>query len=220
MRYPKGHKEQTRGRIVAAAARRFREKGYRGAGVDDVMKAAGLTPGGFYAHFASKEDLLAETLAASSRQTREMLLTGLEEHTGADWLLQVMRRYLSRMHRDAVADGCAMPALTADVARSGDASRQRFESYLLELVGELVPKTPPAPGLEPEDRVLASVALAAGGLMLARAVQDEALSDRILRACRRLAVPELAQPMEKDKDSTQASGPRTRKPRSRSRRQS
>ncbi len=193
MRYAKGHKQQTRGRIVEAAARSFRSRGYRAAGVDQFMDAAGLTAGGFYAHFKSKQALLAETLALSLEQARTQLFSGLDDLQGADWLRAVVGRYLSRSHRDHPDSGCSLPALAGEIAREGRAPRQALQDYLQQLVADLAPRAPKAPGLEPEDRVLATVALLSGALMLARAVPDEQLSDRILRAARRLAVPEVAE---------------------------
>lgn len=192
MRYPEGHKARTRGRIITAAARRFRSQGYRACGVDAVMKAAGLTSGGFYAHFPSKQALLAETLGLSLGQVRGRLTAGIEDLEGPDWLRAVVGRYLSRTHRDQPALGCSLPALAGEIAHQGRGPRLALEDYLRQMVTELSPRTPLAPGLSPEDRVLATIALLAGALMLSRAVLDEALSDRILRAARRLAVPETA----------------------------
>lgn len=192
MRYPAGHKERTRRRIVTTAARCFREKGFAGAGVDDVMKGAGLTAGGFYAHFASKKTLLRESLAEGTRQTRERLFVGLDDADGLEWMTAVVQRYLSRTHRDSVGEGCTLPALAAEVSRQGRRAREAFEAYFQGLAAELAQKAPALPGLPSEDRALSSLALFAGGLMLARAVRDPALSDRILRACRRLALPEAS----------------------------
>ncbi len=193
MRYAKDHKQLTRRRIVEAAARSFRSRGYRAAGVDQVMDAAGLTPGGFYAHFPSKQALLAETLGLSLEQARAQLFSGLEGMESSDWLRAVVGRYLSRTHRDQPAGGCSLPALAGEIAREGQAPRAALQAYLQQLVAELAPRTPAASGLDPEDRVLATLALLSGALMLARAVPDEELSDRILRAARRLAVPEAAE---------------------------
>jgi TetR/AcrR family transcriptional repressor of nem operon len=193
VRYAPGHKKQTRRRIVSAAARRFRERGYRAAGVDEVMKAAGLTPGGFYAHFPSKQALLAETLGLSLDQIRQTLLAGLDDLQGAEWMRAVVGRYLSRSHRDHPAEGCSLPALAAEIGREGRRPRRALQGYLQQLVAELAPRTPPAPGLDPEDRLLATLGLMVGTLLLSRAVDDEALSDRLLRAARRLAVPETAE---------------------------
>ena len=193
MRYAPGHKQETRRKIVSAAARRFRERGYRAAGVDEVMKAAGLTPGGFYAHFPSKQALLAETLGLSLEQLRGTLLAGLDEASGAEWMRAVVGRYLSRSHRDQPAHGCSLPALAAEIGREGRRPRKALQGYLEQLVAELAPRTPPAPGLTAEDRVLATLGLMVGALLLSRAVEDEALSERLLRAARRLAVPETAE---------------------------
>ncbi len=192
VRYTAGHKEGTRRRILAAAAQSFRTKGFRSAGVDEVMRSAGLTAGGFYAHFPSKRALLSAALRTSLEDARQRLFAGLEDLRGAAWLRAVVGRYLSRTHRDDPGGGCALPSLAGEIAREGRRPRQALQAYLQQLVAEIAPRTPPAPGFEPEDRVLATVALLSGALMLARAVDDPELSDRILRAARRLAVPEMA----------------------------
>jgi TetR/AcrR family transcriptional repressor of nem operon len=204
VRYPVGHKERTRRRIVAAAARRFRQRGYHAVGVDEVMKACGLTPGGFYAHFASKRALLTEALEASGEEQQQMLFGGLEDLGGPALLRAVVGRYLSRTHRDAAADGCPLPALAAEAARAGAAPRRSLQRYLRTIVAATAHRVPPAPGLSPEDRVLATAAVLAGGLLLARAVEDDELSERILRASRRLAVPELAEQAEREQAQRQS----------------
>ena len=202
MRYPTDHKQKTHARILREAGRLFRARGYKGCGVDDVMKAAGLTPGGFYAHFDSKEALLAEMLAGAIEQTRDQLLQGLDKTEGVEWLQKVVKRYLTSTHRDAVATGCALPSLISELTRMGDEGQQQFEAYLLELVSEMEEKMPRGLGLDGVDRVLATLALFVGGLSLARAVADPALSARILAACRRLAVPEAAARTGRGKQST------------------
>ena len=186
MRYPATHKQHTRGRLLDAARRLFKLDGYRGVGVDAIMAAEGLTAGGFYAHFASKEALLAETFTPALARTREVLLDPLEPDGGADWLRAAVHRYLSRAHRDDVAEGCPMPALGAEVARADDAVRVEFQHYFEALVGDCERKLGADPAAA-RDQVLATLALCVGGLLLARAVPEPALSDRILRACRRHA---------------------------------
>jgi TetR/AcrR family transcriptional repressor of nem operon len=192
IRYASDHKQRTHERILAAASRLFRERGILGAGVDGVMRQAGLTAGGFYAHFRSKDDLLVQSLRRMLEQQRERLLAGLDGRIGVDWLRELVRRYLSRSHRDDVADGDALPALISELSRAPDEAKETFETHFLQLVRAFERKTPPGPGLDPTDRALATIALAVGGLTFARAVKSRALSDRILTACRRLAVPELA----------------------------
>ncbi len=191
MRYTADHKQRTHARIVEAASRLFKEGGYVGVGVDGVMKVAGLTAGGFYAHFPSKEALLTETFALAIKRTKEWLFAGLEDQEGLPWLREVVRRYLSRSHRDAVAAGCPLPALTTDAFQSGDVVRQAFDAEFRQLVAELEAKMPETFSSR-YDRALATLALSVGGVMLARAVKDQKLSGRILRACRLLATPEDA----------------------------
>jgi TetR/AcrR family transcriptional repressor of nem operon len=192
MRYPQGRKAETRARILGAAGAAFRARGFAAVGVDEVMSEAGLTAGAFYKHFSSKEDLLAASLGASGAASRQGLLAGLDEVQGPALLRAVAGRYLSRTHRDAAALGCPLPALSSEVARSGAGPRGQVQEYLEALLREVSGRVPPAPGLLPEDRVLATAAVLVGGLLLSRAVPDDALSERILRAARRLAVPELA----------------------------
>src|SRR5262249_43925239 len=111
MRYAPDHKQRTHEKILSAAWRLFRERGILGAGVDGVMRQAGLTAGGFYAHFRSKDDLLAQTLRRMLVEQRTRLIAGLEDRQGFDWLREVVRRYLSRSHRDDVPTGDALPPL-------------------------------------------------------------------------------------------------------------
>jgi TetR/AcrR family transcriptional repressor of nem operon len=190
VRYAKDRREKSRAAILHVAARRFREKGFRASGVDDVMSAAGFTAGGFYAHFESKNALLAEALRSSFASGRERLFSGLEGLDGVEWRRAVVVRYLSRSHRDDPGAGCPLPALAGEIAREGKLPRRALEEYLRGLVAEIGPRTPGMPGLSPEERVLATVALLSGALTLSRAVEDRELSDRILSAARRFAVPE------------------------------
>ncbi|MCS6762756.1 MAG: TetR/AcrR family transcriptional regulator [Candidatus Protistobacter heckmanni] len=116
MRYSLTHKQQSRQSILNAGSRLFRGRGCHGVGVDAVMAGAGLTPGGFYSHFASKEDLFAEAIAS----TASTLGQGVPE-MGLDYLV---RAYLSRSHRDGMVEGCLFAALTPDVARAGEPVKQ------------------------------------------------------------------------------------------------
>ena len=185
-------KQRTRERILASAGRVFRRKGYAGSGVDELMREAGLTHGGFYAHFRSKEALFAEAVARALGRTVELMEKEAGDLEGVAWLKGAVRRYLSRTHLEAVEEGCPMPALVSELGRAGDAPREAFEARLLGLLADAGEKAPPGPGLDPQDRVLATVALCVGGVSLARAVKDPVLADRILAACRKLAVPEAA----------------------------
>jgi TetR/AcrR family transcriptional repressor of nem operon len=187
VRYTKEHKEETRRRILNAAARLFRERGYEGAGLDAIMSEAGLTAGGFYAHFTSKEALFSEAMGAALTEARTPGARRLSSADGGDPLLNLVRGYLSRSHRDHPEQGCPLPVLTPDVARSGEATREGYERQFLNYLAEIESLLPEGTGAE-RDRALALIAQCVGGLMLSRAVMDEELSNRILKACRNAAM--------------------------------
>lgn len=190
MRYAQEHKAGTRRKILTAAARLFREFGYDGIGVDAIMAEAGLTAGGFYAHFPSKRALFDEALALALEAGKNVQTAAATKSAGADEtgrLRLMIKSYLSRQHRDQIADGCPLPALTPDVVRGGEASRENYERQLLQYVTRLESLLPASASAK-RDTALALMAQCVGGLMLARAVKDEQLSDRILKACRRAAL--------------------------------
>src|ERR1700733_2533267 len=116
-------KERTQASILESAARLLREKGISGASVADVMKGAGLTVGGFYAHFASKEALVDEVLRRTAGEMRRWLFLGLDAKPVAERFETVLRRYLSRTHRDQVATGCPLPAVVGEVASTAGEQR-------------------------------------------------------------------------------------------------
>jgi TetR/AcrR family transcriptional regulator, transcriptional repressor for nem operon len=186
-------KQHTHDRILRAAGRMFKQRGLDGVGIDGVMKEAQLTHGGFYTHFRNKDALVAEMLGTALQQMRQNLFAGLDDERGVPWLTRIVRRYLSRSHRDLVADGCPMPALLGEIGRAGELPRRSFQTHLREIIAELEAKMPPGRHLDPHDRTLATLALCVGGLSLARAVDDRELSDRILTACRAMALPEMTE---------------------------
>lgn len=177
-------KERTRQDILASAIRLLRERGIGGASVAEVMKGAGLTVGGFYAHFATKEELVDASLRQSMRQLWDELLGAMGPLRGAEAVAFVVRRYLSRSHRDHPAEGCPLPAVVGDAAQAGQAVRDALADELVfnaEALGERLG------GERRRQRALALVALMYGGLGLARALAGTPLSDEILKACRDLA---------------------------------
>jgi TetR/AcrR family transcriptional regulator, transcriptional repressor for nem operon len=175
-------KEKNHQRIVDIAARRIRESGTDGPGVAEIMGEAGLTHGGFYKHFGSRDDLVAEAVDAAIEQGRARLAGKIE---GADDRLSAfVDNYLSADHRDHPGTGCSVVALGADVARSGDrvraAYRGQVEHYIADmeaLLGE--------PGDEDtRRRAIAAVTSMVGAMLISRAVDDESLSDEILHEVR------------------------------------
>src|SRR5215468_2699043 len=171
MRYPAKETAAKHERIVKEASRLFRERGFENVTVGKVMKAAGLTHGAFYAHFASKEELQAAAVAYGQKVSRERVQrnkTKKNKESYAD-------RYLSPRHRDNPGDGCTMAALGQEVARSTPELKVAFERGLEEILAA-----------EAGDRkeAIFHVAAMIGGIVLARAVQNSQLSDEILKSVR------------------------------------
>lgn len=178
-------KESSRQRILRSAGYRLKESGIAGTSVASVMHGAGMTVGGFYAHFPSKKELVVEAMRASLREAREALEAGLDDKQGSEWVEAVARRYLSRAHRDVPEHGCPLPATLADIGRTGPEVGEALSEELDAYVAELESKLGEAGAASPRDEALADLSLMVGGLTLARAVKGTALSDELLLACRR-----------------------------------
>lgn len=181
-----GQKERTHGSILASAERLLRKRGIAGASVVDVMKGAGLTVGGFYAHFASKQKLIDEALRRTATATRERLFAGIEEKPPADRAEVVLKRYLSAAHRDEPGEGCPLPAVVGEVATTAGAHREALAEQVDAMAAALEPHAPEHASLSRRQIALGMVALMYGGLGLARALRGTPLSDEVLRACRSL----------------------------------
>jgi len=179
-------KERSHESILQSAEKLLREKGISGAGVADVMKGAALTVGGFYAHFASKDELMDETIRRTAATLRDRLFARLDEKPEAERAEAILARYLSVDHRDGGTPGCPMPAVIGEVGTTAPQYRGMVAEQVQSLVDGLAQRLP-ADGIVPR-RLLAIglVALMFGGLSLARAVKGTDLSDEVLRACRAL----------------------------------
>src|SRR5213083_850605 len=140
MRYSKDHKQATRERIVEAAGRRFKEDGIDGAGLATVMADAGLTNGAFYAHFSSKEDLVANVLAEQLRAQRQSLDAEPSDRAGLE---AFVRSYLSPEHRDQFADGCPSAALHGEIARRPADTRDVFTEEVMGVVDDIAARINP-----------------------------------------------------------------------------
>ncbi|RYZ35507.1 MAG: TetR family transcriptional regulator [Myxococcaceae bacterium] len=186
MRYTAEHKQATHARILAAAEKLFRKEGFSGASVERVMRAAGLTVGGFYAHFASKESLLAESLRAFMAERQVGWLAGLEGLRGPAFLDPFARRYLSLYNRDTGQTSCMMPSLLSDLTRAQPEVQAAFGEGLEKLVGAAQGQLPAREGATPRQQMLATVALCFGAMTLARAAGSQVVSAEILDAARAL----------------------------------
>ena len=178
MRYGKGHKQATRQRILEAAGRRFKQDGIDGAGVAAVMSDAGLTNGAFYAHFASKEDLVANVLADQLRVQRESFDASYP--SAREGLKAFIRAYLSPEHRDQCADGCPSAALIDEIVRRPAATRQAFTDELLATADDIAARLDRTDADEARTDALTILGSMIGILQLARALTDRDLSDQLL----------------------------------------
>ena len=178
----------SRERILDAATRRFRERGFDGIGVADLMGEAGLTHGGFYGHFASKEELMAKacerTLAKSAARWE-----ALQVRDGRDALAAMADSYLSTRHRDNPGAGCIVAAAGEEAARHGPLVRRAFTQGVKSLLDILARVMPGGTRAARREKASAAFASMVGAIVLARAVDDPELSLQILRAVRRSIDP-------------------------------
>ncbi|MFT3773077.1 MAG: TetR/AcrR family transcriptional regulator [Minicystis sp.] len=187
MRYTEEHKAEVRARIVGQAARALRASGLAGVAIPALMKRAGLTHGGFYRHFESRDELLAEALAAASDET-ESKLFGAAEQTD-DPLRAVVDAYLTRDHRKHPALGCALAALGAEAPRQEPIVKNAFDAIALRFLRRVEKAAHGGSrrsGAELHDDTLAIAAAMIGALVLSRMLRDETLADRVLAATRQL----------------------------------
>jgi len=179
-------KEQTKQHILDCAADLFRLQGVAGTSVADIMNEAGLTHGGFYAHFKNKEDLLAQSYTAAMDSSREEWFEDIHAQDPTEALSLLVNRYLSRDHRDNPEEGCPMPALLGELEKL-DLCRVEVEQALKTSVHRAKPTLAQSRRLSPEraeSDTLATFATMIGGILLARSVEDEDYSDHILKSCR------------------------------------
>jgi len=179
-------KQRSHETILESAARLVRERGISGASVGEVMKGAGMTVGGFYAHFASKEDLVDAALRRTARGLLDRLFARIEEKPPADRAEVILKRYLSAAHRDEQTMGCPLPAVVGEIGTTagqhGEVLAELVDALSVRLAEQL-PKGKPA---AVRTLALGLVALMVGGLSLARALRGTELSDEVIRACRSL----------------------------------
>lgn len=180
MRYEKGHKDATHARIVDAASKRFRKDGVEAVGVTGLMANAGLTHGGFYAHFASKEDLLREVVVDALDDTRVRLERAARAEDGG--VEALIRIYLSSQHRDRPDRGCAAASLASEIARHSPFTRKAFTQRIETLVDAIAEQLPTGDQHKRRKAAIGIFAVMMGALQLARVAPDKSLSDQILES--------------------------------------
>jgi AcrR family transcriptional regulator len=193
MPYPPEHKNETRERILQSARRLFNRKGFSEVTIDEIMTAAGLTRGGFYSHFQTKEELYAEAITQFLRNDPPEAWRTLNfdpSAQGTALARMIVNAYLSRDHFDDRDGSCPMVGLPSDVARGGKVVKAAFRQVVDMMVEVFSANL--APGAEPaRERALALAALCIGGMVLARAVDDDRFSDELREAARQHALARL-----------------------------
>jgi TetR/AcrR family transcriptional repressor of nem operon len=184
MRYSREHKLETHARIVKKASVRLRERGAHGIGVADLMKEAGLTHGGFYAHFDSREALVIEAFAHAMDRSTEHWRKLTEPVPPEKRLGAIVDSYLTPAHRDDPGRGCAVPALGAEIARENPRTRKAFTAKLEQMIDMLAAQIPDLSPATARKQAMAAIATMMGTVVLARIAGTGAFSDEILSAGR------------------------------------
>jgi TetR/AcrR family transcriptional repressor of nem operon len=184
MRYSKEHKFQTHARIVKKASVKLREKGAHGIGVADLMKDAGLTHGGFYAHFDSREALVIEAFTHAIDRSTEHWRKQAEAAPAEKRLSTIVNTYLSPLHRDNPGQGCAVPALAAEITRESVRTRRAFASRMQRMIEMLAKQFHGVPPKTARKQATAALATMMGSLVMARIAGNSELSDEILKSGR------------------------------------
>jgi TetR/AcrR family transcriptional repressor of nem operon len=183
MRVSREEAAANRARIVAVASNLFREKGFNGIGVADIMQAADLTHGGFYGHFKSKDDLAVEACQAAMAKSASVWTQRVAD--APDRPLEALyKEYLAPRKRDDAGHGCCFAVLGADAARRGKPVRAAFAAGLTSLTDILMKFVPGASKAARRRKAFAAMSQLVGAMVLARAVDDPALSDEILAAAK------------------------------------
>jgi TetR/AcrR family transcriptional repressor of nem operon len=202
MRYSREHKIETHARIVKKASVRLREKGAHGIGVADLMKEAGLTHGGFYAHFDSREALVIEAFAYAMERSTERWRKLAEQTAPAKRLATIVESYLTPVHRDDPGHGCAVPTLGAEIARESPKTRRAFAAKLEQMIDVMAEQIPDVPRKAARKQAMAVLATMMGTLVMARVAGNGEFSAEILGAGRDAVLDRAAKPKRVAKKSS------------------
>jgi TetR/AcrR family transcriptional regulator, transcriptional repressor for nem operon len=192
MRYSKEHKQETHTRIVRKASVRLREKGAHGIGVADLMKEAGLTHGGFYAHFDSREALVIEAFNYAMDRSTERWRKMAEETPPEKRFATIVESYLTALHRDDPGHGCAVPTLGPEIARESAKTRKAFAAKLDEMIEMMADQVPELPRKVARQQAIAALSTMAGALVLSRVAGSGEFSEEILGAGREAVLSRAA----------------------------
>lgn len=184
MRYEPDHKAMIHRRIVRNASRQLRAKGLNGPAVTTLMKAAGLTHGGFYRHFGSRDDLVVEAVEESLQELRDRLIAAAKQAEPGEGWKAMVRSYLSLERCDRPDEGCPIAALAPDMARTPPGLKQRIAAAILKLRQEVLPFMPGRSAAETAANFLAMFSSMVGTIAIARTMPDPAVRQRILNTVR------------------------------------
>jgi TetR/AcrR family transcriptional regulator, transcriptional repressor for nem operon len=192
MRYSREHKQETHERIVRKASVRLREKGAHGIGVADLMKEAGLTHGGFYAHFDSREALVIEAFTYASKRSRAHWHKMAEQTAPEKRLALIVDTYLSPLHRDNPGHGCSIATLGAEIARESPKTRKAFAAELEQLIELIADHIPASSRKASRKQATAILSTMMGALVMSRIAGNGEFSEEILAAGREAALGRAA----------------------------
>ena len=208
MRYSKEHKLETHARIVKKASVRLREEGARGIGVADLMKEAGLTHGGFYAHFDSREALVIEAFGHAMDRSIERWRKLAEQTPPEKRLAAIVNSYLTPLHRDDPGHGCAVTALGAEIARESPKTRKAFAAKLELMIDMMADQILDVPRKAARKQAMAVLASMMGTLVLSRIAGNGEFSDEILGAGRDAVLGRAAaKPVARKSSPTKSAAP-------------
>lgn len=182
-------KEATHERIVSVAARAIRRSGYDGTGVADIMKEAGLTHGAFYAHFASREAMLAEAAGKACAESAAAAADVVAKHPPSTALASMLGAYLSKAHVEHAETGCPLAALGSETPRQAPEVRRVATRHIKAMIDLVARQSPEWGQPSAHQQALATLSTMVGALLLARAVDDPALSDSLREAALKHLLP-------------------------------
>lgn len=180
MRYEPEHKTRTHKKIVRNASRQLRAKGLNGSAVSTLMKASGLTHGGFYRHFGSRDELVVEAVEASLEELADRLMAAAREAKPGEGWKAMVRSYLSLERCDHLDEGCPIAALAPDIARTRPAVKRRSSEAILKFRERILPLMPGRDAEEKATNFLAIITSMVGAIVLARTMPDAGIRQRIL----------------------------------------